>query len=295
MTSPPQKLACITLDVEADLANSRGRIRLFDEPDLLERYVRILEKHDVRLTAFLVTSVLERYGADILELAKRIPTEFGVHSHRHDPRTACTRAEIRLAVQTFREFLGKDPAGFRAPIGAITAEGLHALMDYGFRFDSSLYPSIRFGKNGYWNPHMPIVPFRVTREGADLMECPITALPTVRVMFALSYVKLLGWRAYRALLALFPLPDMAVFLSHPHDLYRPKFDDGVRGLEKRAILRNAQRGMDIFERVLIRLQEQGYRFVHMGEMCAAARQTALRQVRLARGRGAVQPFPSPPI
>ncbi len=262
-----RKLACVTLDVEADLGNSQGRIRLFDEPSLLERYLRILKKYDVRVTAFLVTSLLARYEGALRGMAEQIPVEFGLHSHHHDPRTGCDRREIRTAMQAYQAFAGEAPVGFRAPIGSITRDGLNALMDYGFRYDSSVYPSIRPGRNGYWNPHLPIVPFRVVRGDASILELPFTALPVIRLVFALSYVKLLGWHVYAALMRRFPLPDLVVFLSHPHDFYRPKFDDGVTWLEKRAILRNASRAFEYLEHVLQRLKAQGYRFVHASEMC----------------------------
>ena len=57
-----RRIACITLDVESDFGDPDGRIRLFEDEALLNRYVRIIERTGVKITAFLVTSLLDRYG-----------------------------------------------------------------------------------------------------------------------------------------------------------------------------------------------------------------------------------------
>ena len=57
-----RKIACITVDVEADFLDPNGRIRLFEDERLLTRLVSIVEKRGVRLTAFLVTSLLSKHG-----------------------------------------------------------------------------------------------------------------------------------------------------------------------------------------------------------------------------------------
>ncbi len=57
-----RRIACLTLDVEADFDDPEGRIRLFEDEALLSQYVRIIERTGVKVTAFLVTSLLDRYG-----------------------------------------------------------------------------------------------------------------------------------------------------------------------------------------------------------------------------------------
>jgi len=37
------------------------------------------------------------------------------------------------------------------------------LLDHGFEYDASVYPSIRPGEFGYYNLHMPNIPFAVKR------------------------------------------------------------------------------------------------------------------------------------
>ena len=53
-----RKIACITLDTEADFLDPTGHIRLFEDDALFNRYVSIVKKYDVKVTAFLVTSLI---------------------------------------------------------------------------------------------------------------------------------------------------------------------------------------------------------------------------------------------
>jgi hypothetical protein len=262
-----RKLACITIDIEADYANTQGHIRLFEEPALLNRYIDLIRRTGVKVTAFLVTSILTRYGESIRRLEREIPIEFALHSHHHNTETSGDRAEIELARQTYCEFFGKEALGYRAPIGAITREGLGNLMDLGFRYDASVFASIRPGRNGYWNTHMPIEPFRVTRGEESIFEFPFAALPTIRLNFGLPWVKLFGLGLSSLLMRLFPPPYALAFTTHPHDLYAPQLSDGVTTLEKMALLRNSDKGFEILEAMIERFQTIGYQFAFMSEIC----------------------------
>lgn len=258
------KLACITLDMEFD--HGDHQIRLLENPEFLERYIAIVNKYQARVTMFTVTSLFASFGERFRELGRRIPLEFAPHSNSHDPYNACSPHEIQAAGRAFQDFTGAAPVGYRAPIGRINREGLGHLMDLGYRYDASLYPSVRPGEFGYFNLHMPNVPFRVVRGGQSLIEFPFTSISTVRIVFGLSYVKLFGWATYSVLLKVFGLPDNVVALSHPHDFYTHLIADGLSGLEKFALTRNAARGFDYFDRMLNALRERGYRFAFISEL-----------------------------
>ncbi len=262
-----KKLLCITLDIEADYANTQGHTRLFEEPALFERYVDLIRRTGVKVTGFLVTSILSRYGNGIRRLEREIPIEFALHSHHHNTETSGDRDEIELAQKTFREFFGEEAIGYRAPIGAISREGIANLMDLGFRYDASVFASIRPGRNGYWNTHMPVVPFRVTRGGGSILEFPFPALPTIRLNFGLAWIKLYGLGLSSLLMRLFPPPYIIAFTTHAHDLYAPRLSDGVTAAEKMALLRNSERGFDILEAMIERFRKMGYEFAFMSEIC----------------------------
>jgi hypothetical protein len=114
---------------------------------------------------------------------------------------------------------------------------------------------------------MPNVPFWVVRGQNSLLELPFTSISTVRIVYGLSYAKLLGWGPYSALIKLFGLPDVVVALSHPYDFYTHLVADGLHGLEKFALTRNARRGFEYFENMIAVLQRRGYEFLLMSELC----------------------------
>lgn len=261
-----EKLACITLDMEPDYGDHQTHIRLLENPEFYERYIAVINKHGVKVTMFTVTSLLENYGERFTKFAERIPLELAAHSNSHDPYNACSPEEIEASKKAFLKHTGAAPLGYRAPIGRINKAGLAHLMDHGYRYDASLYPSMRPGKFGYFNLRMPNVPFRVVRGSDSLIEFPFTSLSTIRIVFGLSYVKLLGWRFYSLLLNVFGLPDVVVSLSHPYDFYTHLTADGLSGLEKFALLRNARHGFDYFEKMITTLKERGYQFIFVSEL-----------------------------
>ena len=261
-----RKIACLTLDMEPDYGDPDRHIRLLENREYFERFVNIVQKHNARVTMFTVTSLFERFGTHFEQLAKRIPLEFASHSHNHDPYHAASRDEIEKSAQVLNQINGKKPRGYRAPIGQITKEGLSHLLDLGYQYDASLYNSFRPGKFGYRNLDKPNVPFRVTRGDESLIEFPFTSLSGVRIVFGLSYVKLLGWRVYSSLWRTFGLPDVALALSHPHDFY---FQELARfhpaGLERIALSRNAGRAFDYFDKMVKELNRQEYKLVFVSE------------------------------
>ena len=262
-----RKIACITLDVEADFHDPQNRIRLFEDASLLDRYVGIIQDNGVKLTAFLVTSLLDKYGADYKKLSERIPIEFAIHSHTHDMNNPCSPADIEQSARAFRDFFGRDPIGYRAPVGQITREGMNTLLDLGFRYDSSIYPSVRPGRPGYNNLHLPVAPFKVTREADSIIEVPFAALSGVRLVFSLSYVKLFGWKTYERLMKIFPLPDQIAVLSHPHDHYFHLLERDVHRWEKPLLQRNARSAFDLLETMIKFLRQAGYEFEFLSGLC----------------------------
>ncbi len=276
-----RRIACLTLDVEADFLDPTGRIRLIEDDALLQRYISIIASRRVKVTAFLVTSLLEKHAEAYRRLGTQIPLEFAIHSHMHDMRDPCSPADIELAVRTFRAFLGADPIGYRAPGGQVSHPGLKTLMDLGFRYDSSIYPSVRPGSLwGYNNLHLPVTPF-VLRSGAQsIIEIPFGSLSTIRLNFSLSYVKLFGWNTYRLLLKFFPLPAQVSVLSHPHDHYFHLVNDHGSAFERMLLRRNARSAFDLLEKMLDHLIEAGYEFEFMSGLCDSLGGSALPEFPL---------------
>jgi peptidoglycan/xylan/chitin deacetylase (PgdA/CDA1 family) len=259
-----RKIACLTLDMEPDYGDPDGHIRLLENLDYFERYTTIINKYNAKVTMFTVTSLFERFGERFRQLGRRIPLEYAAHSYSHDPLNAASRDEVEKSAQVMKRVNGGGPLGYRAPIGQITKEGLGYLLDSGYQYDASVYTSFRPGKFGYSNLHMPNIPFQITRGDESLLEFPFTSLSGVRIVFGLSYVKLLGWGVYSTLWRAFGLPDIALVLSHPHDFYFHELANfHVASLEKRALSRNAKRSFEYYEKMIVQLEQQGYEFMHV--------------------------------
>lgn len=261
-----RKIACLTLDMEPDYGDPDEHIRLLENPEFFERYVSIIQKHRAKVTMFTVTSLFERFGEQFERLAKRIPLEYAAHSYSHDPYHAASRDEVEKSAQLLRCVDGSVPLGYRAPIGRIDKEGLGHLLDLGYQYDASVYTSVRPGRFGYANLHMPNSPFRITRRNESLVEFPFTSLSGVRIVFGLSYVKLLGWGLYSFLWRSFGLPDIVLALSHPHDFYFHHLA-GFHpvGLEKLALTRNARHAFDYYGKMVAELKAKGYEFAFVSE------------------------------
>jgi peptidoglycan/xylan/chitin deacetylase (PgdA/CDA1 family) len=262
-----RKLACLTIDMEPDYGDPEGHIRLLEDPEHFERYTAIVNCYNAKVTMFTVTSLFERFGAQFERLAGHIPLEYAAHSYSHDPHNAASREEVERSAQVMKRINGKGPLGYRAPYGQITQEGLGHLLDLGYQYDASVYTSVRPGKFGYANLHMPNSPFRIRRGDESLVEFPFTSLSGVRIVFGLSYVKLLGWRLYSLLWRVSGLPDVTLALSHPHDFYfheLAKFHPA--STEKLALSLNSTRAFDYYDRLVAELKRQGYELVFVSEV-----------------------------
>lgn len=263
---PPMmpRIACLTLDVEADhhdLVPTAHFEALEHEPTWrwLEEFSR---ERALPWTAFVVGELLETRP----RLAERLAAtgwELALHSFSHQRGRPDTADEIRRGKAAFRVAFGYDPLGYRAPLGLITPEGLERLEAEGFRYDSSLFPAWRPGT--FRNLDQPTEPFAVG-PSARMIELPCAVIRGLRVIVSVSYMRLLGLPFYRLTLPLFGLPDVAVIDCHFHDLapapsaYRqlPPFWKFVYG-------RNRGRGREMLTWLVDWLDRQGYRFMTLGE------------------------------
>lgn len=275
-----KKFACITLDMEPDYGDSQKHIRLLENPEYFEKYISIINQYNAKVTMFIVTNLFEKRSEQFVNLATRIPLEYSVHSHTHDPHHACSLDEVKNSKQAYQKFTNKNPIGYRAPIGRITKDGLGYLLDNDFIYDASVYPSIRPGEFGYSNLHMPNIPFEVKRkDGKSLIEFPFTAIEKIRIVFALSYVKLLGWGLYSFLLKIFGLPKYTLLLSHPHDFYFAEIPNStVTGAEKIALSRNSQKAFDYFEKMIKFLHQQGYEFIFISQLLKEVKENPRQEI-----------------
>ena len=261
-------LACITMDVEPDFvsysvsSNCPRYYGLFDEPGYFERFCNTITRHQVRLTCYVVGSVLRDRADYVRELAK-IGAEFGCHSLTHDLAAQETESEVRGGIDGFTDFFGYSPQGYRSPFFILRPITLETLDRQGVRYDSSFMPSIRPGLYSSLNGQM--LPFRW--QGFSLVELPLAVVPRVRVPIALSYMKALGKTTYSILRRVSDFPDPLVTFFHPMNLiYSPAAYERLPLRWKLANARNRWRGLEMLEQFLTFIEDSGYQFAFMSEV-----------------------------
>ncbi len=271
MVALGERIACLTVDVEPDLRCPEQRIRLLDEDARMQALAELLRAYDVPLTMFVVTSHARRYAERLNALARALPAaEFALHSHTHDTRHPCSKEEIESAVDAYGELWNSKPAGYRAPNCLIDDEGMERLIRAGFLYDSSIVPSVRMDAHRYNHLRMPREPFRFSSPSGELLELPIACFGGIRLPLAFSYIKLLGFGAYRAAAAAFSLPNTVVTYFHFYDLYAGEIAHNIRGWKRYAHSRNGRNGLRLLRDVIAFLKQHGYRFALMRD-CAQSR------------------------
>jgi len=248
------KTICYTVDVEAD-HDGIAEERRYDSLKNIGSFKEIVKKYDLKVTGFVTGHVLDKYPEIIKEL-KTIKAKFECHSYSHKlSKDEDQRPEIERARKHYKKILGKYPRGYRAPFGVINEKEIQFLKEKNFKFDSSLFTSIRPGL--FNNTNVPNKPHYI-EEG--LLELPMTSVPYVRIPIALSYIQLFGWNFYKTLFALCGTPDNIVFDFHFHDLYKSDIYNTLPIHWKVIYLRNRLRNdpVKIFEKVVAYFKKKGY-------------------------------------
>lgn len=139
--------------------------------------LELLARHGAFGTFFTLGWVAEKHP----EIIRRIVDaghEIASHGWWHRKVTSLTPAQFREDAHASRVILeqvsGRKVVGFRAPSFSITPGNewaFDALLESGYRYDSSLFP-IRRSNYGY--PTTPPLPHLIHRASGDLMEFPLT-------------------------------------------------------------------------------------------------------------------------
>ena len=201
--------------------------------------------------------------------------EFGSHSLSHDLDRQESEQEIRGGIQTFKNYFGYTPEGYRSPRGRLKKGMITMLEEEGIRYDSSLIPSVRPGV--YWNGNRPLTPFRW--KDSKIIEIPMGVLPVIRLQFALSYIKIFSPISYRILNNFFGLPDPLVILFHPMDLvFHPVAFENMNLSWKMAYSVNRGNSFSYFYWMIDWLDKQGYSFEPVSKLLNELSQQTLSEV-----------------
>jgi polysaccharide deacetylase family protein (PEP-CTERM system associated) len=143
--------------------------------DSTRRVLDRLAEAGVRGTFFILGWVAERHP-DLVKAIRRAGHEIGCHSHGHrlvyEQTPQQFRVDLRLARVALEDIIGEPIMSYRAPSFSITKRSLWALdilLEQGFLFDSSIYPTHH---DRYGIPGTPLEPHCIERPGGTLWEFP---------------------------------------------------------------------------------------------------------------------------
>ena len=257
---PSLRLAAFTVDLEYDYGSRTGRFEVLRDERGVARLKDFFEKRRIPVSAFAVSSLLEEQP-ESRDWLVSVGAEVHSHTHTHMGKALAAEEELRRSLDLVRHFFPQEPIGYRAPHGRVDEGQIEDAGRLGYAFSSSVFPSWRPGT--FNNLSCPLTPYRYAN---GLLELPLAALRGLRLVVSVSYLKLLGWPAYYALMKTFGLPAIVVIDSHLHDfLDTPSYRSLPAPLRLAWGIRRA-RGMELAGRLADFLVRRGYEFVSMNEL-----------------------------
>lgn len=154
--------------------------------------LELLDKYDTKATFFILGVVAEEQP-DIVRKIHARGHEIASHGYSHIPLYELGKKgfedELRKSLQVINSIIDEDVIGFRAPSFSIdpsTKWAFQVLEEYGFRYDSSIFP---MKTKLYGVKHAPISIYKpskddITRhdENSSLIEFPLTVYKSVLVI-----------------------------------------------------------------------------------------------------------------
>lgn len=276
-------------------------------PRLLETF----DRHGLKATVFVVgQDAALAQNRPALQAIAKAGHEIGNHSFHHEPwlnrqSPQAIAEELARAHQAIAEATGQAPTGFRGPGFSLSSSILETLLDLGYRYDASTFPTFigplarayyfltsNFSKGEKeTRAHLfgsladglrPLKPYCWRLAGGDLLELPVTTMPLLRAPFHLTYLSFLATLSpglalayFRTALAACRLAGVAPsLLLHPLDFLG---HDDVPVLAAFPGMRlDAKAKLALVDAVL-RLYAQAFRVVPMREHAAVVAGTALRR------------------
>jgi len=251
-----------TLDLEADHASFADQYNIFKDKASIHKVLRAISDRGVPITVFVVGKVIEDYP-EIIEIFTKFNSEFQLHSYSHRKDLPDSSQEIEQGIEAFTKYFGSPPEGYRAPCGLISNEGMNRLKQYGFIYDSSIFPS--------WYPN----PFKYLGKSnqpyidksSNLLEIPFTTFGPARLVLSASYLKLLGFNTFNIYSKIFDLPNIICFDSHLHDYLSPETTFKELPLFWQIIFsRNRKSGLDLTKKFFDLLESKDFKFCKMSEV-----------------------------
>lgn len=190
-------------------------------PIVVPRVLKLLADHGLTITWFIVgqDAAIESHG-EVLHSIVEAGHEVGNHSFHHEPWLHLYSRdqiadELARAEDAIEAATGIRPNGFRGPGYSLSESVLDVLIERGYRYDASTFPTYLgpLARAYYFmtakltpaerkrraklfgtlaDGHRPLKPYRWNAKGGSILEIPVTTLPLAKVPIHLSYLLYLG-------------------------------------------------------------------------------------------------------
>lgn len=276
--------AYLTLDFEEDLG-SAARTKTFLSHRRSQQLIDFVENNDLRVTLFVTGEIIEEHP-DLLAPYQQAQHLFEFELHAYDHRdvsgSAVDRVEnARRGVDAYVSFFGRKPLLFRAPDGVIGREEVEFLTDSGIHFGSNLFPTFFPGR--FNNLHVPRRAFRMAE--VNFTEIPFSVTRLLRAPISASYVQLLGFLPFRALLGREQEPDVLIDF-HLHDLFPGEWyaTQPMSALHKVAYFRASrpEYAFATFARLVGYFGEQRASFRLLGDLVETLEKSKIQELSLSQ-------------
>jgi polysaccharide deacetylase family protein (PEP-CTERM system associated) len=165
-----------------------------------DRVLELLSETAVSATFFVLGWVAERHPALIRAIQSQ-GHEVACHGYNHQMLTRLSRSELaedlRRAKGSIEDAAGTVVIGYRAPTFSMVREtlwSLEALVEAGFRYDSSIFPIVH---DRYGIPDAARFPHRLAAgRGREIAEFPLSTIAGLGLRFPVAgggYLRLLPY------------------------------------------------------------------------------------------------------
>lgn len=145
-----------------------------------EKILKLFARRGVSATFFVLGWVAHRYPGLVAAIADA-GHEIACHSYHHRMVSSLTPEEFKkdtaMALNAIIAACGRIPAGYRSPTWGVRKDMAWAfdiLADFGFKYDSSIFP---ISHDLYGDPRAPREPFVVTTtSGKTILEVPASTI-----------------------------------------------------------------------------------------------------------------------
>lgn len=187
--------------------------------------LEMLRRKGVRATFFVVGYVAEAFPGLIKEMSDD-GHEIASHGFTHTQLFKLTRKqlceELKHSVDLLENITGKPVMGFRAPQFSMPEDYswvFHALLELGFKYDSSIFP-VRSPRYGI--PSFPRYPVKLTFGDSSIIEVPLSTIHLLGANFPVSggtYFRLLPYFTIRKAIQKVNAEGIPfVVYCHPYEL-----------------------------------------------------------------------------